>query len=122
MKLFMRLTCALLLLISVSSCTVTKESYLKKFDSFVEHVKEESPKYDETDWEKAEEKFSQLSGPDYKKFEQALTAQEKLKVAKLIGQYRGLQIKSGFKFLKENIEDAIKGTNNFIDSLKEELQ
>lgn len=122
MKMIKHLVFVLVIVLGISSCALTKESYLGKFDSFVENVKENGSDYNEQDWKKAEEKFKKLSGSDYKKFESELTIQEKLKVAKLIGQYRGVQLKTGIKVLKENIEDTLNETNELIEGVKKELQ
>lgn len=118
MKLFRHILCIAVIITALTSCTITKESYLKKFDNFVENVKDKSQNYNEEDWTKAEKTFKELSGPDYKKFESELTPQEKLKIAKLIGQYRGIQLKFGLKFLKENIEDAINGASDLINEIQ----
>ncbi|MEG2179218.1 MAG: DUF6565 domain-containing protein [Bacteroidales bacterium] len=121
MKIIKSLVIALTIILGISSCAVTKESYLNKFDTFVENVKENSSNYSENEWQKTEEKFSKLAGADYKKFESDLTIQEKLKIAKLIGQYRAIQVKTGIKYLKENLEDTLNETNDFIEDIKKEL-
>lgn len=121
MKIFKHLAVALIVILAITSCAVTKESYMNKFDTFVENVKENSSRYNENDWYKTEEKFNKLAGSEYKKFEPELTMQEKLKIAKLIGQYRAIQLKTGIKYLKENLEDTFNETNDFIEDIKKEL-
>lgn len=118
MKFFKYIVCIAVITLGLTNCTVTKESYLKKFDNFVEDVQDHSSKYSEADWSKAEKTFKELSGPNYKKFESELTIQEKLKVAKLIGQYRSIQVKTGIKFLKDNIEGVINEADDLIKEIK----
>ena len=66
--------------IAVSCSPMNKESYIKKFDTFVSDVSNNYKNYSEKDWEKKTQKFDKFSGKWYDKFKNDLTWQEKLKV------------------------------------------
>ena len=119
MKTISKIFMILILGLSVLSCTMTKESYLQKFSSFVENVKEDGADYDKNKWEKTAREFEKLSTVDYQKFKNDMSPEEKLKVAKLIGQYRAAQVKWGLKYLENNINEAVDKANGFIEGLKE---
>jgi hypothetical protein len=58
----------------------SKESYLKRYDSFIEEVGKNRSQYTAKDWEKKNEEFNQLSDEWYKKFKDDFTWREELKL------------------------------------------
>lgn len=117
MKTISKISILLFLIFAITSCALTKEGYISDFSSFVEKVKNKGSEFDKADWEKASIKFEKFSSSEFERFEKEMTPAEKLKVAKLMGQYRALQIKYGLKKLEKNINNAVEKANGFLDEL-----
>ena len=75
--------------IAAVNCTApsSKESYLKKFDSFVSEVAENYRTYSDKDWQKKTVKFEKFSGVWYDKFKDEFTLQESLKITSYKAKY-----------------------------------
>jgi hypothetical protein len=59
----------------------SKESYLKKYDSFIGEVGKNCAQYTEKDWEIKDREFKQLSDEWYNKFKDDFTLQDEVKLA-----------------------------------------
>ncbi|MBN1184240.1 MAG: hypothetical protein JXB49_18265 [Bacteroidales bacterium] len=77
------------LIISIISCSTpaSKESYLKKFESFINEVEIEYHEYNGEDWDKADKKYQRFSENWYDKFKEDLTTSEKLTVMGFESRY-----------------------------------
>jgi hypothetical protein len=67
--------------IFISCAPQSKESYLKRYDSFIEEVNKNRSQYTNEDWEKKNTEFNQFANEWYKKFKDDLTLQDELKLA-----------------------------------------
>lgn len=65
----------------------TKESYLEKYEAFMDKVAEERDTYSDDDWKDADEKYEQFNEEWYDKFESELSWKEKLTLTKYSTQY-----------------------------------
>lgn len=108
----------ILLMILTTSCgPQSKESYLKKYDKFIEEVGNEYKEYDTEDWEKSNEKFDKYSNEYYDKFKEDLTWKEQIIVAKH-------QVKYGYYSSSTQISDIIKELfdSEEINQLREQIK
>ena len=99
------------------STPLSKESYLKKYETFVSDVSENYESYTGKDWTKKTERYEKFSGEWYEKFKNDFTWQEKLKIT-------GLETKfQYYRFLGQSsstIKDLLKALN--IKEIKEKVQ
>ena len=81
--------CILIVAIAAVSCTApsSKESYLRKFDSFVSEVAENYGAYSDKDWQKKTVKFEKFSGVWYDKFKDDFSLQEIVKITSYKAKY-----------------------------------
>jgi hypothetical protein len=88
MKLKLFVPILLLVIISFSSCSPSsKESYLKRYEAFIEKVSEKGDNYTDEDWKDMDEDYKQLNEEWYNKFKDELSLTEKLTVKKYSVQY-----------------------------------
>jgi hypothetical protein len=66
---------------------MSKESYLKQYAQFIDEISNNSEKYSENDWKKADEKFKNFDDVWYKKFKAEMDLGEKLKITQYNIQY-----------------------------------
>lgn len=107
----------LLILLFITSCgPQSKETYLKKYQNFITEINEESDDYSEQDWEKADEKYTKFNNDWHKKFEDELTWEEDIILAKYKFQYN----------LKKTKVNSNEFFHNYIkndyEQLKEQLK
>lgn len=99
-------------LLMLSSCTETKESYIKDFDAFIEEVKADAAEYTDADWEKVQKEYVEFAEAKYEKFSAELTSDEMIEVTKLKAAYLAVRAKQG-------LNDALdKGSKALDDLLK----
>ena len=86
----------LLIYLMVVSCStpLSKESYLKKFDTFVSEISSNHESYSGKDWAKKTERYEKFSGDWYEKFKDDFTWQEKLKITGLKTKYQYYRVLS----------------------------
>lgn len=97
----------LFLLVAVTACGQTKQSYLADFEKFVNDIKHSAEQYKDSDWVKADHQFADFK-ETYKKHSNELTAAEKTEIAKLDSAYTALKIKKVGNEMKEGIDDTIE--------------
>jgi hypothetical protein len=103
-------TGALMILLILTSCAPqSKESYLKNYKEFVSEVNQESQKYTEQDWEKADEEYKKYTEQWYEKFADELTCKEEMLLTKYKFQYNLAKVKDDSKdffdtYLKDDYE------------------
>ena len=96
--------------VTASCAPMGKESYLKKFDSFIASIADKHKSWDEGDWTKQSERFDKFSDEWYDKFSPELTWQEKLKVT-------GLQAKFHYYRTLDQSSSFLKDINGLLESL-----
>lgn len=110
-RLFVALMASIALFM-LSSCTETKESYVKDFTDFIEKVKADADNYTDADWEKTHKKYVEFAETKYDKFSPELTTDEVVDITKLKATYLGVRAKHGLKdVLKEGskaLDDILK--------------
>jgi len=67
-------------IIAVSCSPLSKEQYLKNYESFLSDIAENHRSYTDKDWEKKNEKFRMFSEVWFEKFKADFTWQERLKI------------------------------------------
>ena len=108
----------LLLIVSCNSVPVfTKEQYISKFENFVSAIESNYMAYDSDTWKKANLQFKELSKTDYSRFEKELTADDRLKIDKLIGRYYSFVAKYEASQMKEKLKRIYNQAESFIDNL-----
>jgi hypothetical protein len=66
---------------------MSKESYIDRYEAFIEEVSNERDSYTDDDWKDADEKYEKYNKEWYDKFESELSWKEKLKITKYSTQY-----------------------------------
>jgi hypothetical protein len=94
----------------VSCSPMSKASYLKQYDSFMEDVSSNYTNYNDQDWKDTDDKFKKFDEEWYKKFEEDLSFSEKATIYKYNLQYvvyRNSKGSTDFfnKYLKNGYED-----------------
>lgn len=110
MKRFLMVMVAVITLFTFSSCSETKESYVKDFTKFIEKVQKEADNYTSADWEKIEKTFTEFAVTKYDKYSPELTTDEMFELTKLKAEYITIQAKHG-------INNALKEGKKTLDSL-----
>ena len=111
---------ALVATLSLGSCSSNKAVYLSRFNTLVENVEADGGGYNLKQWKKANSKYNDYMGDDYKKVKDKLTLSEQAEVAKLATRYRAAQVKYSVDGVKQGIQliqDGIKGVGEFINGL-----
>lgn len=95
------------MMVMMTACQQSKESYMKEFKSFVEEVSEECEEYTEEQWEDVAKEFEALV-KKAEKYED-LSTEDKLELAKVQAQYAGLQAKKGINKVIDSVKDFFGG-------------
>lgn len=114
MKRFLMMMVAVITLFTFSSCSETKESYVKDFTKFIEKVQKESDNYTSADWEKINKEFEEFAVTKYDKYSPELTTDEMFELTKLKANYLTVQTKHG---INNGINNAIKEGKKVLDGL-----
>jgi hypothetical protein len=108
---------ALLLVSCKSSPVFTKDQYFNKFETFIVTTEDNYMTYDDDAWKKSNEKFKELSETNYSRFEKEMTADEKLKIDRMIGRYYSYIAKYQAGKVQEKLKKVINQAEGFIDNL-----
>lgn len=109
-RLIMAMMAAVALLL-MSSCSETKESYVKDFTKFVEKVQADADSYTEADWEKTNKKYVEFAETKYEKYSSELSTDEMFELTKLKAAYLTVQTKHGI------LNNMLKEGNKALDKL-----
>jgi hypothetical protein len=103
------------------SCVVpaSKESYLKKFEKFVERVEKNHENFNKKDWKWADVTFGKFTNEWYREYKNKLTPEEELKVIALKLKYQSYKqpdvIQEILRDLKVNSSEIKEKINQYID-------
>ncbi|MEN8115623.1 MAG: DUF6565 domain-containing protein [Bacteroidota bacterium] len=103
----------------------SKESYLERFDKFVNRVENNHENYTQKDWEWADTQFEKYNSEWYLKFRDEFTLKDQIKIKGLIIEYHSYKnnedvdemLKELFKDDVENIREKVE---EYIDNDMEE--
>jgi len=100
---------AIVVVVSANSCKTgfSKRTYVSALESFVTSVEQGYEKYDETDWQRADERMTAFN-EKYDKYADKFTAEERRKVSKLMTKYEVIRGKA-------KVSGFFKGIGNIID-------
>ena len=99
---------AILVTISANSCKTgfSKGSYISSLEKFVNSVEQNYQDYDETDWQRADERMTAFN-EKYDKYSDKFTADERRKVSKLMTKYEMIRGKAKVTGFFKGIGDII---------------
>lgn len=104
--------------LSIGACQ-SKSSRIDDLKDFVEEIQKDSKDYSQEQWEKANEKFSQLL--DKINSYEDLSEDELKEVAKLQGQYAATVFKNSGKAIMEQMEKAGAALDGFLEGVDQGL-
>lgn len=105
-------------ILSLSACQ-SKSSRIDDLKDFVEEIQKDGEDYTQEQWEKANEKFSQLL--DKINSYEDLSEDELKEVAKLQGQYAATVFKNSGKAIMEQMEKAGAVLDGFFEGIDQGL-
>lgn len=115
------------LAILMSSCMVptSKDSYLNKFEQFVNQVEKEHENYTEKDWKWADSQFKKFSVDWYNEYSDELTLKEKLRVKMIMLKYKALKGEDQLDFgwdekLKKDANEIRERIDEYLENDAEE--
>lgn len=104
--------------LSIGACQ-SKSSRIDDLKDFVEEIQKDGKDYSQEQWEKANEKFSQLL--DKINSYEDLSKDELKEVAKLQGQYAATVFKNSGKAIMEQMEKAGAALDGFLEGVDQGL-
>lgn len=104
--------------LSIGACQ-SKSSRIDDLKDFVEEIQKDGKDYSQEQWEKANEKFSQLL--DKINSYEDLSEDELKEVAKLQGQYAATVFKNSGKAIMEQMEKAGAALDGFLEGVDQTL-
>ena len=104
--------------LSIGACQ-SKSSRIDDLKDFVEEIQKDGKDYSQEQWEKANEKFSQLL--DKINSYEDLSEDELKEVAKLQGQYAATVFKNSVKAIMEQMEKAGAALDGFLEGVDQGL-
>lgn len=104
--------------LSIGACQ-SKSSRIDDLKDFVEEIQKDGKDYSQEQWEKANEKFSQLL--DKINSYEDLSEDELKEVAKLQGQYAATVFKNSGKAIMEQMEKAGAALDGFLEGVNQGL-
>lgn len=104
--------------LSIGACQ-SKSSRIDDLKDFVEEIQKDGKDYSQEQWEKANEKFSQLL--DKINSYEDLSEDELKEVAKLQGQYAATIFKNSGKAIMEQMEKAGAALDGFLEGVDQGL-
>lgn len=104
--------------LSIGACQ-SKSSRIDDLKDFVEEIQKDGKDYSQEQWEKANEKFSQLL--DKINSYEDLSEDELKEVAKLQGQYAATVFKNSGKAIMEQMEKAGAALSGFLEGVDQGL-
>lgn len=111
MKRFLMMMFAATALFVMSSCSESKDSYIKDFTKFVEKVQANEDKYSKDDWKELEKKYVEFAETKYEKYSSELSTDEMIGITKLKAIYLTIQTKHGI------IDNILKEGDNAVRSV-----
>ncbi len=115
---------AILIAVFFVSCSpMSKEGYLKNFESFIEKTSQNYKEYTTVEWNKADKKLKKLTEEWYDKFEAEMSVPEKLKVHKYTLKYAYYKAYSEGKNAVNGLIDSIdiEGVKKDINTVTEDV-
>ena len=112
MKTIKLFICCVMVLV-LASCS-TKQTAINQLEKFSTELRDHSRYYDVQDWEKAGQKFVQITRK-VKKYETEYTAEEKSRIGRLEGECAGYMARGA----KDNVTDRLRGIFNEIQGIIE---
>lgn len=99
---------AIVVIVSANSCKTgfSKGTYISALENFVTSVEQDYEKYDETDWQRADERMTAFN-EKYDKYSDKFTAEERRKVSKLMTKYEVIRGKAKVSGFFKGIGDII---------------
>ena len=99
---------AIVMTIFANSCktVVSKGTYISALERFVTSVEQDYKKYDQTDWQRADERMTAFI-EKYDKYADKFTSEERRKVSKLMTKYEVIRGKAKVSVFFKCIEDII---------------
>ena len=104
--------------LSIGACQ-SRSSRIDDLKDFVEEIQKDGTDYSQEQWEKANEKFSQLL--DKINSYEDLSEDELKEVAKLQGQYAATVFKNSGKAIMEQMEKAGAALDGFLEGVDQGL-
>lgn len=104
--------------LSIGACQ-SRSSRIDDLKDFVEEIQKDGKDYSQEQWEKANEKFSQLL--DKINSYEDLSEDELKEVAKLQGQYAATVFKNSGKAIMEQMEKAGAALDGFLEGVDQGL-
>jgi hypothetical protein len=102
---------------------MTKESYLKKFQLFINEVRDNKSNYSEKDWQEADKKYNDYANILYEKFKKELFMEDELVITKCKASYNLYRYSEKSKDVFSDIFGAaMQVTKNAKDTLKEKVE
>ena len=118
MRKYIVITLWALTTLSIGACQ-SKSSRIDDLKDFVEEIQKDGKDYSQEQWEKANEKFSQLL--DKINSYEDLSEDELKEVAKLQGQYAATVFKNSGKAIMEQMEKAGAALDGFLEGVDQGL-
>ena len=103
----------------------SKESYIEKFERFVDRVEQNHTKYNDKDWEWSDSQFKKYNKDWYLKFSDEFTLSDQIKIKSLIIRYHSYKNKEDIsevlkQLFKEDIDDVQKKVEEYFENDMEE--
>ena len=117
------------LMVFVVSCLAptSKESYLQRFEEFVDRVEQNHKKYNHKDWDWADGQFRKYNHDWYLDYRDEFTLEDQIKIKSLIIKYHSLKNKQDLgemlkELFKEDVDEISKKVEDYIEKdLDEDL-
>lgn len=95
---------------------MSKESYLEKFETFVDRVEKNHKKYNKKDWEWTDSQFQKYNCDWYLKFGDEFTLSDQIKIKSLIIRYHSYKNKEDISdLLKQLFKDDVDEVRNKVE-------
>lgn len=113
---------AMVVTISANSCKIgfSKGTYISTLESFVTSVEQDYQDYDETDWQRADERMTAFN-ENYEKYADKFTSDERRKVSKLMTKYEVVRGKAKVSGFFNGINDIIDQGMGTVEGVLEGL-
>lgn len=113
---------AMVVTISANSCKTgfSKGTYISALESFVTSVEQDYQDYDETDWQRADERMTAFN-ENYEKYADKFTSDERRKVSKLMTKYEVVRGKAKVSGFFNGINDIIDQGMGTVEGVLEGL-
>lgn len=109
---------ALLLFATACSQSLTKEGYIRKYQSWITSLEQKYPNYQDADWIHAEADFKMYSETEYNRFKNDFSPEERKQVYQLTGQYYAILAKYKTHQVTEELNSMIENVHGMLNELK----